>query len=81
MCLKIPGRRARIIYQAIAPEAETLPSRRASVSLQADEETLVLRIDARDLVALRAAVNSFLRFVNSILETLDLVGEDLPNTP
>jgi len=72
---KIPRQKAHIIYEAVAPEAETLPSRRTSVSLQASEKGLILRIAAQDLVALRAAMNSFLRFINAVLDVLNLTEE------
>ena len=70
---RIPEHKAYIIYKAIAPEAETLPSKRTSVNLEVSEEGLILRICAKDLVALRAAMNSFLRFINTTLDALNLV--------
>jgi len=35
---------------------------------------LILSISAADLVALRAALNSFLRFISSTLQTLEAVS-------
>jgi len=70
---RISEHKAYIIYKAIAPEAETLPSKRTSVDLEVSGEGLILRICAKDLVALRAAMNSFLRFINTTLDALNLV--------
>ena len=61
---------SKILYQAILPEARDVPSRRASVNLHADPDKLILEISAVDPVALRAALNSFLRFIDSSLQIL-----------
>ena len=66
----LPRDYAKIIHSSIAPEIEDIPSRRTSVSMRLIDEGLSMRIRASDPVALRAALNSFLRFIDSILETL-----------
>ena len=66
----LPRDYAKIIYSSITPEIEDIPSRRTSVSMRLIDEGLSMRIRASDPVALRAALNSFLRFIDSILETL-----------
>ena len=70
MIFHLPRDYARILYSSIAPEIEDIPSRRTSVSMTLVGDDLSLRIRASDLVALRAALNSFLRFIDSILEAL-----------
>jgi len=66
----LPRDYAKIIYSSITPEIEDIPSRRTSVSMRLIDEGLSMRIRASDPVALRATLNSFLRFIDSILETL-----------
>ena len=66
----LPRNEAKILYSSIIPEAKDIPSKRTSVSMALSEDGLNLMIKASDPVALRAALNSFLRFIDSILETL-----------
>ena len=66
----LPRDEAEILYSSIIPEAKDIPSKRTSVSMTLTEDGLNLMIKASDPVALRAALNSFLRFIDSILETL-----------
>jgi tRNA threonylcarbamoyladenosine modification (KEOPS) complex Pcc1 subunit len=47
------------------------------VSLEKDDAVLVLRVEASDTVALRAALNAYLRWINSavkVLETLENIS-------
>ncbi len=71
---RLPKSKAKILYEAIAPEAADIPSRRAVVNLRIIDEGLILEIEARDLVALRAALNSFLRFIDASLSVMNLVS-------
>ena len=64
---------ARILYRAILPEVKDVPSRRTSVGLELAEDGILLRISAADPVALRAASNSFLRFIDSVLRSIRLL--------
>ena len=64
---------ARIIYRAILPEVKDVPSRRTFVSLELREDGILLSISAADPVALRAASNSFLRFIDSVLRSIRLL--------
>ncbi|RLG04196.1 MAG: hypothetical protein DRN61_03560 [Thaumarchaeota archaeon] len=66
--------RAEILYHAILPEVRDIPSRRVSADLSVEDGKLILSISAADLVALRAALNSFLRFISSTLQTLEAVS-------
>jgi len=66
--------RAEILYHAILPEIRDIPSRRVSADLHVEGSKLILSISAVDLVALRAALNSFLRFISSTLQTLEAIS-------
>ena len=57
------GPDARVVYESLRPEAgRDIP--KARVSLRAARGRVTLRIDAEDTSALRAAVNSYLRWAD-----------------
>ncbi len=56
------AREAEAVRQALAPE-EVLPaSTRSKASVKRRENALFLQVDAEDTAALRAALNSFIRW-------------------
>ncbi|MDW8092429.1 MAG: KEOPS complex subunit Pcc1 [Nitrososphaerota archaeon] len=61
------------IYRALSIEASDLRTRRVSVTLSREADSILLRIQASDVTSLRAACNSFLRWLLAIRSTLDLV--------
>ncbi|NPA76210.1 MAG: hypothetical protein GXN93_00440 [Candidatus Diapherotrites archaeon] len=61
----------RAAVTALAPETGT--SRRFSVDVRADGNCLVVSVTARDLSALRAALNSYARWVHLIANLDKLV--------
>jgi len=67
---KLPRDESEIIFSAISPETRDVPSRRVSVNIKLIDDGLALRIEAMDLVALRAALNSFIRFIDSTLSVI-----------
>ena len=66
--VEIPMERhdAEIILKAISPEKDDLP--RATVALCAGPGGLTLKVTAEDTVALRAALNSYLRWIKVAAE-------------
>jgi tRNA threonylcarbamoyladenosine modification (KEOPS) complex Pcc1 subunit len=52
-------------------EIYTHTSERSTVTLSETESGLHLRIEAQDIVALRAAMNSYLRWIQGILALLE----------
>ncbi len=62
-----------IILRAIEPELSSMPSRRVRASIQLREGALDLSLDADDLVALRAGLNTFLRWVIALDKCLLLL--------
>ncbi|MBS7643403.1 hypothetical protein KEJ26_02305 [Candidatus Bathyarchaeota archaeon] len=64
---------AKIIYEALKPETKMSPTPRAEVRLQRNAKNLVLTFKACDAAALRASINSILRFTNSIVQILNVV--------
>jgi tRNA threonylcarbamoyladenosine modification (KEOPS) complex Pcc1 subunit len=57
---------ARIIFKSLTPEIKhKLPKTNIDISL--DGKTFTLKIEAKDLSSLRAACNSYLRWINTAL--------------
>ncbi len=68
------------LIDALTPETHKQISMRSKVDVLRDEQLLVLRVEAQDTIALRAALNSYLRWINStinILQTLDVAVDTL----
>ena len=62
-------RRLEIVLGALLPETKTPPSFRSRVKVEGGGTTLTLSFEAPDISALRAAVNSYLRWVNLIIDS------------
>ncbi len=71
-----------IALQAIQPETKTAPAARSKVQVRRKGRNLILSFEAKDTSALRAAINSYLRWVHltkdivGLLTALDKVLED-----
>jgi KEOPS complex subunit Pcc1 len=61
------------LFSALNPEANAPITRRARVKLEQNKLSLVLTVDAKDTVALRATLNTYLRWINSTLNIIDVV--------
>jgi tRNA threonylcarbamoyladenosine modification (KEOPS) complex Pcc1 subunit len=61
------------ILDALAPEADRPVNVRAKAVLERDGDIAVLTVEAKDTVALRAALNAYLRWIGSTLKVLDAV--------
>jgi len=72
--LTISGDRSGIIFGAISPEAGREIPRTKVAAVLADDQ-VELRIEAKDLSALRAALNSYLRWIK-IAEDMNQVVSD-----
>jgi tRNA threonylcarbamoyladenosine modification (KEOPS) complex Pcc1 subunit len=59
---------AKIIEGSLIPEIERPISDRSHTQVYVDDSNLYLKIGASDLSAMRAAVNSYLRWVEAILD-------------
>jgi tRNA threonylcarbamoyladenosine modification (KEOPS) complex Pcc1 subunit len=72
--LKFPSEKwLEMVIRALLPETKKPATTRSKVSLEKDDAFLVLRVKASDTVALRAALNAYLRWISSaanVLETL-----------
>ncbi len=76
--LEIPlksERIAKILYSALLPETESIPSERATTSVSVKGSTLVVEIVANDLTALRAALNSYVAWISACMRTIESIDE------
>ncbi len=73
--LKFPSEKhLEIVFKALEPEVNTPPTVRSRTFLEKENAFLILKIEAKDTVALRAALNAYLRWISSIygvFSTLD----------
>ncbi len=66
------AREAETVRQALLPEESLPASTRTKAKIALRENALILRVDAEDTAALRAALNSFIRWAivaRDMLET------------
>jgi tRNA threonylcarbamoyladenosine modification (KEOPS) complex Pcc1 subunit len=61
------------LLDALAPEANRPVNLRARAALDRDGNFLVLKVEAKDTVALRAALNAYLRWIGSAVKVLEVV--------
>jgi tRNA threonylcarbamoyladenosine modification (KEOPS) complex Pcc1 subunit len=67
-------KRLNVLLNALLPEANRPATKRSKVTLTRDSQFLVLLIvEASDTVALRAALNAYLRWIQSTISVLDAV--------
>jgi len=63
----------KIVLEALKPETRSPATRRSKVEMKGEGNSLTLNFEARDTSALRAAMNSYLRWIlltKSILESV-----------
>lgn len=61
------------LLQALAPEANRPVNMRAKVVLEGEGDFVVLRIESGDTIALRAALNAYLRWIGSTVKVLEVI--------
>lgn len=65
-----------ILYRILLPEVKTTRSKSTRVSLRREGKSLHLCVEAKTMAGLRAILNSYLRWVASSLEILELRGRN-----
>ena len=63
------------VIDALAPEAQSPISKRTKAVLKRTDNFLVLNVEAKDIIALRAALNAYIRWLGSTLKVLDVVEQ------
>jgi len=72
--LKFPSQtHLEIIFKALEPEVRKTPTMRSRAFLEKEDTFLILKIEANDTVALRASVNAYLRWIDSIRNVLGVL--------
>ena len=61
------------LLDALAPEASRPVNVRTKAVLERDGNFAVLKVEAKDTVALRAALNAYLRWIGSTVKVLEAV--------
>jgi tRNA threonylcarbamoyladenosine modification (KEOPS) complex Pcc1 subunit len=80
--LEIPlesEQQARILYSALIPETESAPSDRAKSQVRVDGSSLIIEIEAGDLTAARAALNSFIAWISACVRTIENIDTRGPD--
>ena len=73
--ISLPSRKlVETIYNSLLPETRQTPGFRSQTTVDRKDQILQLNIKADDIVALRAASNTFLRFVSVAMKTLNVVA-------
>ncbi len=62
------------VFRALYPETVRPTSRRVSIVLEKTEGLIVFKFNAKDPTALRAALNSYLRWFSAALKSLKSIG-------
>jgi tRNA threonylcarbamoyladenosine modification (KEOPS) complex Pcc1 subunit len=65
----------KVVLEALKPETKTSSTRRSKVQMKGEGNSLTLNFRARDTSALRAAVNSYLRWILLTKTVLESVSE------
>lgn len=72
--LNFPSKKhLEILLKALEPEVKKPATTRSKASIEEKENFLVLKIEAKDTVALRATLNAFLRWINSVANVLEVL--------
>jgi tRNA threonylcarbamoyladenosine modification (KEOPS) complex Pcc1 subunit len=61
------------LLNALAPEANVPATRRAKTILEKEGTFLVLKVEAKDTVALRATLNAYLRWIGSMMNVVEVL--------
>ena len=59
---------SEVILSSLKPEVESLSSDRSTVKVEKSGKGVVLIVNADDVTALRAAINSYLHWIQGIID-------------
>ena len=65
----------KVVLEALKPETTAPSTRRSKVQMKVEGDSLTLNFEARDTSALRAAINSYLRWILLAKTVLESVSE------
>jgi KEOPS complex subunit Pcc1 len=61
------------LLNALAPETAVPSTRRTKAILKKEGKFLILKVEAKDTVALRATLNAYLRWIASAMNVLEVI--------
>jgi KEOPS complex subunit Pcc1 len=62
-----------LVFNALLLESDYNPTERAQANLKNKEKSILLTINASDTASARAALNSFLKWINLSIELISLI--------
>lgn len=68
-------RRARLVERALAVEVDEIADARSTATVAREADTVSVRVAADDLVALRAGVNTWTRFLDTTEQVLAVADD------
>lgn len=69
--LRFPtNREGEIVARSLEPEIRKPVTPRSRAAIENKSRLLILRVEANDTIALRSALNAYLRWINSIMNVL-----------
>lgn len=71
--IKLPKKIAKVIEDALLPEVLRPASDRSKTNVWIENSKLVININSSDVVALRAALNSYLHLVSGMLNIVEKI--------
>ena len=69
----VPEEVVEAVLDALGPEVESPSSERSSTDVRRGVDGIVISTEASDTTAMRAAVNSYLRWVQGILDMISKI--------
>ena len=67
------SKRYKIVLNALRPEAENPASMRSKTYIVGDNKFIIIRVEAKDTVALRATLNAYLRWISAICKVCSIL--------
>lgn len=64
---------AEIILAALKPETKSGPSDRATTQVSLQDTVLIIEVEAGDITALRAAMNSYIAWVSACIKSIEQI--------
>jgi tRNA threonylcarbamoyladenosine modification (KEOPS) complex Pcc1 subunit len=66
-------RQLKAMVTSLSPEVSKPRFDRARVTVESDKSFLVIKVEADDTVSLRSTLNAYLRWVNSMINVIQLL--------
>lgn len=70
-------RKANTLYAALLPEKLNPPTYRSKIDIELNGSSLKINISSNDLISLRASINSYLKWIATIIGALEVMENEL----